>query len=201
MKAPEAFEVGFLNTLVTLGVVSAEDAVAILKAYDESDVDQFEDFLLSEDIVDEEHILQALSEYYKVPSFDVLGYFFERHYLEMFPKDVLLRNEMIPLDVDENMMIVIASRPDDSNLPAIIGQYVSYDIRFYVGIGRDICDSVEEFYEKADTEEMQDEDLNEEHIMMGEFHFLAEEEGEEEDLEEENKEAEELMEKGIRERE
>src|SRR5205807_1369838 len=111
-----AFEIGLLTILVRLQVISAEDAIAIEKAYHDSDVDQFDDFLLEEDIVDEEHLLLALSEYYQVPSFDVVGYFFERHYVRMFPKDMLLRHEIIPLEVDENMMIVVASKPDDPEL-------------------------------------------------------------------------------------
>ena len=37
--------------------------------------------------LDQENLLEALSEYYQVPSFDVVGYFFERHLFHMFPKE------------------------------------------------------------------------------------------------------------------
>jgi hypothetical protein len=176
MDMKEAFEIGLLAILVRLQVITAEDAIAIEKSFHDSDVDQFDDFLLREDIVDEEHLLVALSEYFQVPSFDAVGYFFERHYVRMFPKEMLTKNAIIPLEVDENIMIVVASRPNDPELLFEIGQYVSYDIQFYVGIGRDIVDAVREFYDKAETEVFDDgaED-SEDDLLVGEFHMLDEE--------------------------
>jgi len=177
-----SFEAKLLTVLIKMHAINAEDALALEKAFHDSGVDQFDDFLLSEGIIDEENLLEALSQCYQVPSFDVVGYFFERHYVRMFPKDMLLRNRIIPLDVDENSMVVVASQPDNPELLSEIGANVSYDIQFYVGIGRDICDAVEEFYDKSDTQDAADEDihedLNEEHMLAGEFQFL-EENGEE----------------------
>src|SRR5579872_3654486 len=162
-----SFEAGLLEILIRLHIIAAEDALAIQQSYHESDVDQFDDFLLSEDIVDEENLLQALSEYYQVHAFDVVGYFFERHYVSMFPKEMLLRNVIVPLEVDGNIMVIVASRPDNPDLLSEIGEYVSYDIQFFVGIGRDICDAVREFSDKSDTEDIVDEDLREEHMLVG----------------------------------
>lgn len=173
------FEVSFLRVLVDLKLITAEDAVKLLAAYHESDVDQLDDFLLSEGILDQESLLEALSEYYQVPSFDVMGYFFERHLLHMFPKSMLLQNEIIPLQVDENMMIIIAAEPDNPDLLFEIGENVSYDIRFYVGIARDICDAVKEFYDKADTEDDPNEDIRQENLLMSEFQHIEDEQGEE----------------------
>lgn len=169
------FEVGFLRVLVDLKLITAEDAVKLLASYHESDVDQFESFMLSEGVLDQESLLQALSEYYKVPSFDVVGYFFENHLLRMFPKSMLLRNEIIPLQVDVNMMIVIAANPNNPDLLFEIGENVSYDIRFHVGIARDICDAVKEYYDTADTEDDTDEDIRKEHLLVGEFSHIEDE--------------------------
>jgi type IV pilus assembly protein PilB len=171
------FEVSFLRVLVDLKFITAEDAVKLLAAYNESDVDQFDEFLLSEGIIDTENLLEALSQYYQVPSFDAKGYFFERHLLHMFPKDMLLRYEIIPMQVDENMMIVVAATPDNPDLLFEIGEYVSYDIRFYVGVARDICDGIEEYYDKADTEVDEDEDIREEQLLRSEFMHLEDEDG------------------------
>ena len=171
----ENFEVGFLQVMVDLKFITADDAAKLLATYHESDVDQFEDFLLTEGVLDQESLLEALSQYYKVPSFDVVGYFFENHLLRMFPKSMLLKNEIIPLQVDENMMIVVAANPSNPDLLFEIGENVSYDIRFYVGVARDICDAVKEFYDKADTEDEQDADLRQEHLLMGEFLHLEDE--------------------------
>jgi len=178
MEIKEGFEAGFLHVLVELKFITPEDAAKLLVAYHESDVDQFDEFLLGEGIIEQDKLLEALSEYYQVPSFDVVGYFFETHLLRMFSKDMLLRNEIIPLQVDENMMIVVAANPNNSELLFEIGENVSYDIRFYVGIARDICDAVKEYYDKADTEDSQDEDIREEQILMGEFHMMEDEDSE-----------------------
>jgi len=175
MEIKRDFEVGFLRVLVELKCITAEDAVKLLATYHESDVDQFDEFLLSEGVVEKEQLLEALSEYYQVPLFDVVGYFFETHLVRMFDKDMLLRNEIIPLQVDENMMIVIAADPSNPELLFEIGENVSYDIRFYVGVARDICDAVKEYYDKADTQDSQDQNIREEQILMGEFIILDDE--------------------------
>ena len=88
---------------------------------------------------------------------------------------MLLQNVIIPLEVDENIMVVVTSRPDNPDLLPEIGKYVSYDIQFYVGIGHDICDAVKEFYDMSETEVDDDEDIHEEHLIMGEFHLLEDE--------------------------
>jgi len=177
-----SFEAGLLQILIRMHVISGEDALALEQAYHASDINQFDEFLLSEGIVDEENLLQALSEYYQVPAFDVVGYFFEHHYVHMFPKGVLLRNVMIPMEVEGNCMIVVASNPNNPELLVELGNYVSYDIQFYVGIGRHICDAVEEFSDKADTEISEDEDIdaeqrlsNEEQRLIDEFYQVEEE--------------------------
>jgi hypothetical protein len=178
MSIKKGFEAGFLEVLVKLKFITAEDAIKLMLTYNESDVDQFDEFLLSEGIVEQEELLQALSQYYQVPSFDVVGYFFETHLLRMFDKDMLLRNEIIPMQVDENIMIMVAANPDNSELLFEIGEDVSYDIRFYVGVARDICDAVKEYYDKADIEDVEDEDLREEHLLIGEFHMIEDEDEE-----------------------
>src|SRR5690606_32722604 len=96
---------------------------------------------------------------------------------------MLLRNEIIPLEVDGNIMVMVASRPDNPELLFDIGKYVSYDIQFYVVVGRNIGGAVEEFYDKSDTEDAADEDRsedgNEESILQEELGIL-EIEGQEE---------------------
>lgn len=175
MSVAKSFEAEFLEVLVALKFIVAEDAISLLKNYDESDIDQLDEFLLSEGIIEQDQLLEALSFQFQVPSFDVNGYFFETHLLQMFPKDMLLRNEIIPLEVDENIMIVVAADPSNAELLFEIGENVSYDIRFYVGVARDICDAVKEYYDKADTQDPEDEDMREEHLLMGEFHMIEDE--------------------------
>ena len=116
----------------------------------------FEDFLLEEGLLSKEQLLEALSELYQVPSLDVVGVFFEHHLVTMFPKDVMLRNIFIPYERDGDVLVVIAYNPNNNTLSEIIGNYVSYDATYFVGLPRDICDSVKEFFDPSIEEQEAD---------------------------------------------
>ncbi|MDP3889141.1 MAG: hypothetical protein Q8Q25_01200 [bacterium] len=162
MKKRETFVQAITDILVKHKVITLQEGNSLQKGFKESSQEIFDDFLLEEGLVDDINILRALAEHYQVPAFDVVGYFFDYNQLHKFPKDFLLRNAIIPLEVDENIMIIVASEPDNPELLARIGEYVSYDIQFRVGLKRDICDAVKEFYDKAPTEVEHDEDIKEE---------------------------------------
>lgn len=143
------------------------DAQSLEDAFKNNSALYFEDFLLEEDFVSKEALLQALHEYYQFPAIDVIGEFFDHHLVTMFPKDVMLRNAFIPYNRDGDILLVVAARPSHPELPEIIGEFVSYDVTFMVGLYRDICDQVKEFYdssiEVADIELF--EDTRDEHEM------------------------------------
>ena len=144
MEFKETFVGDFAAILVKLNIVTQQESQALQNSFDQAEQENFDDFLVEEGLVEESELLRALSQYYKVPSFDVNGYFFSNFELRKFPKDFLLRNNIIPVEVDENMLLVVASRPEEPGLEAAIGRHVSYDINFYVGIARDIQDAVKE---------------------------------------------------------
>ena len=164
MVKRKSFAKGLTDILIKQKVLSEAEGETLQKLFQESPKEYFDDFLLEEGIVPEEYLLIALSEYYKVQAVDVVGYFFETFLLHKFPKDVLHRNAFIPMEVDENIMIVVASEPDDPQLLSIIGDYVSYDIQFRVGIRLHITDSISEYYDLAVTEVPEDEDLRTERL-------------------------------------
>lgn len=168
MKKGQTFTEGLSEILVKNKVIPEQEARALQVSFQESSKAAFDDFLLEEGLIDEEDLLKALSQYYQVPAFDVVGYFFKTELLRKFPKNVLLSSAFIPLEVDENMLIVVASNPHDPELLEKIGEYVSYDVRFRVGLRRDIIDAVQEFYEKSVTEVEQDADSGEERQIQDE---------------------------------
>ncbi len=170
MASTHTFVDGFLDVLVRMNVMKKDEAQAADKAFHDAAKENFVDFLLEEGLVDRDDILVALSQFYQVPYFDVVGHFFELHLLHQFPKDVLLRNAFIPLEVDENMLIVVASEPDNPELLNIIGEYVSYDVQLDVGIRLDITDAIKEYYEKSITEVDEDLDLREERRLGNQEH-------------------------------
>ena len=147
---------GFINKLCSLLVL--EEIVPVARAkelrdlFAESEHERFTQFLVEEGLLSRSVVLHVLSQLYQVPMFDVSGHFFDHFLLRQFPKDFLLRSELIPLSHDDNILIVIAADPSNEELLSDFGNYVSYDIRFYVGLGHDIIDAVEEFYDESLTD-------------------------------------------------
>lgn len=143
-----------IEILVQQGVIKINEAAAIIKAFQDSHEYEFDAFLVDAAIVTPDQLLVALAKYYKVPSFDVVGHFFESSLLHKFPKQFLLYYGIIPLEDDENTLVLVASNPHNNDLLLEIGQYVSYDIQFRVGLYQDIVDAIKEFYDAALTEHM-----------------------------------------------
>ena len=147
----EAFVKGLTKILQKRKVISPDEAGALAEAFKGAEKPYFDDFLLEEGIVEKDDLLPALAEYYQVPAFDTVGYFFDHQLLRMFPKNLLFNKAIIPLERDENMLVMVASNPNDPNLLEDIGNHVSYDIRFNVGIRQDIMDAVQEYFAKSLT--------------------------------------------------
>lgn len=162
MAIGKTYVEGLTDVLVKLGMLPVQERLATEQAFKHSGLDAFDDFLLEEALIDREDLLRALSVYFKVPPCDVVGYFFDTQLLHMFPKGFLLRNAIIPREVDEEIMIMVASEPGLPDLLSQIGEHVSYDIQFEVGLHTDISDAVEEFYDESVTQVAQDEDAREE---------------------------------------
>jgi len=162
MEKGHTFTQSLSEILQRYKVVSKEEALAMEKAFEESEKSQFDEFLLDEGLVAENDLLRALAEHYQMPSFDVVGYFFDHNLLTKFPKGFLLRQAIVPVEVEDNILSVVASNPDEEGLESSIREFVSYDVVFMVGLKRDICDAVKEFYDRAPTEIDEDQDLREE---------------------------------------
>ena len=175
MESKEAFVEGLTDILVKHKVVNSEEARALKIQFYERSKEAYDDFLLSEGLVSTSELLNALSDYYKVPAFDVVGYFFDHFLVTRFPKDLLRRYAMIPVEVeDEEILIMVATNPDNEEMLPLIGDYVSYDVQFMVGLRQDVIDAINEFYDEAITVVNPDEDLNEEHEEEREVHEIEE---------------------------
>lgn len=141
------------------------DIEVLMRDFQRQSDREFEDFLLEEGLVSKPDLLQALGEVYQMPAIDVEGIFFDHHLVRMFPKDVMLRHGFIPYQVDGDILIVIASEPDDPMIPVIAEKFVSYDVTCFLGVKRDIDDAVEEFFDKSlafDNENELQDDRNDE---------------------------------------
>lgn len=159
MRKSETFVEALCRILAKQHAISSTDAKALKKAFYDRSQGSFDDFLISENLVTRPVLLNALSEYYTLPAFDVEGYFFDHRLLREFPREFLIRNEIIPLERDDNTLIVIASNPNNEDLLPEIGRIASYDIQFMVGLGQDIVGAIEEFYDKSLTALSPEDDL------------------------------------------
>ncbi|MBT3828095.1 hypothetical protein HOL34_00360 [bacterium] len=135
------------QALVDREFISSKQAANMQKVFAKAQKPQFDDFLLEEGIVSERDLLAALADVFDMPSIDIGGMLLNHDLITMFPKEVMLSNSFVPLEQDGNMLVVVANNPEQSELLEIIGEYVSYSIVFFVGLNRDICDAVEEFYD------------------------------------------------------
>lgn len=155
-----------LALLIERGLIDHDDTQQMRNDFINSTQSSFTDFVREEGLVEPEDLLDVLSELYQKPAFDVVGHFFDHQLLLKFPKGFLLRRGIIPLEVDGNMLVVVAADPEDPELLAEIGEHVSYDIRFNVGLRDDICDAVKEFYDTSLTETTEDDEPDDQELEL-----------------------------------
>lgn len=179
MEKRETFAQQLCDILVKQNVIDEAEGRALQRSFKNSEKENFDDFLLEEGLIEEAQLLRALGQYYQVPPVDVTGYFFDTQLLRNFPKDFLLRNRIIPIEMDDDIMVVVASDPDNTDLLPAMGAYTSEDIQFRVGLGRDISDAIKEFYDKSPTDLLDDQDLVDEQLEEEErYHSLLQNEDE-----------------------
>lgn len=145
----KSFEEKLCSILVKNKIISLRESADLQEDFAGSTKESFDDFLFGEEVIPKDDLLQALSECYEVPSFDVVGHFFKRNLLLQFPKDFLVQYGIIPLERDGNMLVIVASDPDDPDCLTEMADYVSDDTRFFVGIRQEIIDAIDEYYEES----------------------------------------------------
>jgi len=173
MDSKERFVHDFSLILIKHNIFSECEAKALQKSFKDASQETFDEFLLDEGLIDKEDLIRALGQYYQVPAIDLAGYFLQTFLLRKFPKGVMLRNVFIPLEIDQNFMMVAAGEPDNPDLLSIIGKYVSYDIQFRVSIKQDIIDAIREFYDKSDTEIDEEGSVYEDFGAEGDIYHIA----------------------------
>lgn len=142
----------FINRLaqafVQLKIMAEVEAESFVKEFQGRGKGRIDEFLLDEGIVDAETLLKALQQVYGLSSYDVRGHFFNHQLLLLFPKDFLMNKCLIPLDVDDEILTIVVSNPEDEEAIEIVGNYVPYSVNVMVGIYRDISDAIEEYYDE-----------------------------------------------------
>ncbi len=150
MKKLDPIE-GISSILARNHIIGLDDLASLRSSFTEEDDITFEDFLIEEGIVDKNDLLQALSEYYRVPYLDVVGEFFDHYLVRLVPEDVLLTHLFIPYMRENDNLWVVAAEPDDPHLPVVLGRYQSHHFNFMVGLPQDIRDAIREYYDESIT--------------------------------------------------
>lgn len=169
----KTFEEQLCNILVSKKIFSKQKAKSLQDDFKDRSKETFDSFLLSEGLIKKEDLLGVLSTYYKVPGFDVVGHFFNHNLLLEFPQDFLVREGLIPLQREDDILVIIASEPNNEDLLPDLAEYVSDEIQFNVGIKNDIVNSVIEYYKDSpfsfDEDEIdidEDEELYEDENLL-----------------------------------
>lgn len=143
-----SFEEKLCHILIKNRALASDEAETLIQEFKKQPKETFDAFLLSEEMVEKSDLLQALSEYYEVPSFDIAGYLCDHELLHEFPQDILVRYGVLPLIRDGDILVMIASNPNNEESVSELSEYVTNDIQFYVGIRSDIIESILEYYEE-----------------------------------------------------
>lgn len=164
MTKKHLFVTRLADAFVKLEIFSEQEAESLVKEFKGRAKGRIDEFLLDEGIVDRVALLNALQIVYQIPQFDVRGHFFNHQLLLFFPKDFLMNKAIIPVDINDEIMTVVMSNPEDDEILDMLGRHVAYNINIFVGIQRDIIDAVEEYYDEdvvtSDIAE-QETDINE----------------------------------------
>ena len=148
MEKNSSFVSRFAQALVKNNVMQEAEAQSFIKEFKGRAKGNVVSFLLSEGLVEREDILKVLASIFSVPSFDVSGHFFNHELLLMFPKEFLLKHCLIPLDIDEDILTVVMSNPEDEKAIEEIGNYVNYNITIDVGISDHIIEAIKQYYDE-----------------------------------------------------
>ncbi len=128
MDKNNSFVARFAQALVKNDIMKEEEAQSFVKEFKGRAKGNVVSFLLEEGLVEREEVLRVLASIYAVPSFDVSGHFFNHELLLLFPKDFLIKHNIIPLDIDEDIITVVMSNPEDEKAIEELGNYVNYNI-------------------------------------------------------------------------
>ena len=155
-----------ITEMVNNGICSVKESKNIITTFEESSQEQFDMFLLEEELIEKGPLLKILSKVYKTPVFDVKGYFFDHELLLLFPKNFLMKNFFIPLSVEDETLTIVMSNPEDADTLERISNYVPYNVDVQVALSGNILEAIEEYYdldivsdslEGIDDDEMDDD--------------------------------------------
>jgi hypothetical protein len=154
---------GILDILCDKEILNREDTIELKREFEDDPTVYLEDYLIDEGIVDKEDLLDALQEYYGVQSVDVMGEMFDHNLLIKFPKEVLLVNCCIPYRRDGVTLFMITQDPKNEDLDEILGEHVSYNLEYFVGIPRHIDMMIKDFYQDELYHDQDEYESNIEH--------------------------------------
>ena len=148
MTKKQLFVSRLATELVKLNVFSQTEADSLVSEFKGRAKGRLDEILLDDGIIDREKLLKAFQGVYGVNPFDVRGHFFNHQLLLLFPKDFLINNAVIPLDIDDDMITVVMSNPEDEEVIEAFGNFVAYTVTVFVGVQRDIVDAIEQYYDE-----------------------------------------------------
>jgi len=172
MEKREQFAERLSAILIKNKDLSVKDAIRLREDFNNRGKDTFDYFLLTEGLVSKQGLLTALSEYFEVPAIDLTDYELTDPILSrLFPRELLLQHCCIPVEVDEDELLVVTADPTNEEMVAELATLVSYDIQLAVGLKQQIIDEIRDMYDGSATlEDPEDMDLRVERKVAQEEH-------------------------------
>lgn len=141
-----------VDQLIAKGSLHDSHRDEVLSSVESLNLADAELFLLNQ--VSKPELLEALAQVYQVPYFDVRGYQFNHDLLTLFPQEFLLKWMVIPIELEQDIMTVVAGDPSKDGLLQAFDDYTDYTVEFRVGIIRHIIDEARAYYELPPQDEM-----------------------------------------------
>ena len=135
--------------LVSNDALGPEDGEAMQREFYNYTLASYEDFLLEMGVLDRYQLLEALEQYYNVRAIDVLGEVFDPTLVQQIPYHVLIEHNAVPYGQDGAQLMVVTGNPQSDEIESAFGDYVSYDLVFFVGIPRHIRLMVQDYYQDS----------------------------------------------------
>ncbi|GAB4341160.1 MAG: hypothetical protein Kow0089_15330 [Desulfobulbaceae bacterium] len=135
--------------LLASGLVNEEQVLDALEYQEALQTMKIGQFLIEKGIVQEKEVYLALSEKFRIPFVDLRTQKVSRKVLALFPRRLVLDNEILPITVDGDRLTVATHLPEPEYLcEEILKEYKCSDIRFVLAQPTHIRNIINLLYRK-----------------------------------------------------
>lgn len=147
--------------LVEMGCITPEKMTEVLKKQRDTN-DRVGDILLEGKYIQPEELTRALADQYDMELVDLDGIDIDREVIEMVPPDLAREHHIVPIDFDEDVLVIAMSDTLDLNTMDSLRFVVNCEIEPVLATKAAINDALQKYYgmEESELDEMMTEFTN-----------------------------------------